>query len=144
MLANSIRDRRLNDWVLRFARVSLGVAFLSAVADRFGFWGDFGTAGVDWGSMARFAQDVKALNPWAPDAAIPVLSWFVTVLEAILGVLLITGPFVRVSALASGLLLMLFAIAMTLFIGPKPPLNYSVFTAAACAFLIAFAPREAE
>jgi len=137
MLEYSIRDRRLNDWAIRFARVSLGVAFLSAVADRFGFWGDFGTAGVDWGSMARFAQDVKALNPWAPDAFIPVLSWFVTVLEVILGIMLISGPYVRLAALLSGVLLSLFALSMALFLGPKFPLNYSVFTAAACALLIA-------
>jgi len=135
--AKVMSDRSVRDWVLRFARVSLGVAFLSAVADRFGFWGDFGTAGVDWGSMARFAQDVKALNPWAPDAANPVLSWFVTVLEAVLGIMLITGPYVRLAPLLSGALLSLFALSMALFLGVKCPLNYSVFTAAACAFLIA-------
>lgn len=123
-------------WGLGLARFALAAAFLSAVADRLGFWGPLETPGVDWGSMARFAQDVKALNPWAPDAFVPALAWFVTALEAVLGILLITGPFVRPVALASGALLLLFALSMTLFLGVKFALNYSVLTAAACAFLV--------
>jgi putative oxidoreductase len=137
------RIAKLVEWTLRFARLALAAAFLSAVADRLGLWGPLETPGVDWGSMPRFYADVAALNPWLPEAMIPALAWFVTIVEAILGVLLITGPYVRASAFASGVLLLAFAIAMTLFLGPKLPLNYSVFTAAACAFLVAFVPPKA-
>ncbi len=37
-----------------FLRLALGLSFLSAVADRFGWWGAFGHPNVAWGSFARF------------------------------------------------------------------------------------------
>ncbi len=37
-----------------FLRLALGLSFLSAVADRFGWWGPFGHPNVAWGSFARF------------------------------------------------------------------------------------------
>lgn len=121
---------------LLFARYALAVAFLSAVADRFGLWGSNQALGVDWGDMHTFQGAVAQLNPWAPEALIPALSWFVTILEAVLGMLLIIGYQLRITALVSAVLLMIFALAMSMFLGIKLPLNYSVFTAAACAFLV--------
>jgi hypothetical protein len=44
---------------------------------------------------------------------------------------------VRPAALASGVLLLTFAVAMTTALGPEAPLSYSVWTAAAGAFLLA-------
>ena len=41
------------------------------------------------------------------------------------------------AALASGVLLLTFAVAMTTALGPEAPLSYSVWTAAAGAFLLA-------
>lgn len=130
------RSSRLLHWSLWFARIALATAFLSAVADRWGVWGPVETIGVDWGSMERFSQDVRALNPWLPGMTILPLAWIVTVLEAILGVVLLTGPFVRLAAFASAALLIVFGVTMGLFLAPKLPLNYSVFTAAACALLV--------
>ena len=43
----------------------------------------------------------------------------------------------RAFALASGLLLTVFAVAMTVALGPEPPLSYSVWSAAAGALLLA-------
>jgi len=43
----------------------------------------------------------------------------------------------RAFAFASGFLLMAFAIAMTVALGPVPPLSLSVWTAVAGAFLFA-------
>ena len=54
-----------------------------------------------------------------------------------LGVALLAGVRVRLAALASGVLLLTFAIAMTTALGPEAPLSYSVWTAAAGAFLLA-------
>jgi len=125
------------DASLWFARLALAAAFLSAVADRFGLWGPVNPPVVDWGSMEGFYPAVAALNPWAPSALIPALAWLVTIVEAVLGVLLIVGFRLRLTALASGVLLAIFALTMTIFLGPKLPLNYSVYTAAACAFLVA-------
>jgi hypothetical protein len=53
-----------------FLRLTLGVTFLTAAADRFGLWGQFGTPNVAWGDFARFAQYTGQLNPWAPAALV--------------------------------------------------------------------------
>jgi len=55
----------------------------------------------------------------------------------LLGVALVLGVFTRVAALLSGWLLLLFAVAMTFALGLKAPLNFSVFSASAGAFLLA-------
>lgn len=137
-------DRHYTFFLL-FARYALAIAFLSAVADRLGLWGPMGTPGVDWGNMENFNGAVAALSPWTPPSLVPALAWFVTILEAVLGVLLIIGYQLRATALVSGALLIIFAVSMALFLGVKPPLNYSVFTAAACAFLVyVFAPATAR
>ena len=39
-----------------FLRLALGATFLTAVGDRFGPWGQFGTTKVAWGDFARFIQ----------------------------------------------------------------------------------------
>jgi hypothetical protein len=66
-----------------------------------------------------------------------VAGWAATVAEIALGVALLVGVRVRLAALASGVLLLTFAIAMTTALGPEAPLSYSVWTAAAGAFLLA-------
>ena len=50
---------------------------------------------------------------------------------------LILGFFTRVAALLSGLTLLLFALTMTFALGIKAPLDLSVFSASAGAFLLA-------
>lgn len=120
-----------------FARATLAAAFLSAVADRLGLWGEKGTPGVDWGSPDAFAANVALLNPWLPGSMVPLVAWGVTIAEVVLAALLITGLFPRWTAVASGALLLVFAFAMAMVLGIKFPLNYSVFTASACALLLA-------
>jgi uncharacterized membrane protein YphA (DoxX/SURF4 family) len=120
-----------------FLRLTLGVTFLTAVADRFGLWGQFGTPNVAWGDFARFAQYTGQLNPWAPAALVPALAWAATTAELVLGVALLLGLFTRWSALLSGILLLLFASGMSMGTGIKSALNASVFSAAAAAFALA-------
>ena len=60
-----------------------------------------------------------------------------TCAETLLGVALVLGVFTRVAAFLSGWLLLLFALSMTFALGLKAPLNFSVFTASAAAFLLA-------
>jgi len=55
----------------------------------------------------------------------------------LLGVALVLGAFTRVAAFLSGWLLLLFALSMTFALGLKAPLNFSVFTGSAAAFLLA-------
>lgn len=131
----SVSCRLLNaaGWLLRIA---LAAGFLSAVADRFGLWGPSGNPGVSWGNMIRFSAYVGKLNWFAPAIVIPLLAWVSTIAETLLAFGLLIGWQLRWFALASALLLLSFAATMTLALGVKPPLDYSVFTAAAAAFLL--------
>jgi hypothetical protein len=61
-----------------------------------------------------------------------------------LGLALILGIFPRPVAWASAALLGLFAVAMTLSLGIKAPLNYSVFADAAAAFVLGAWPVAAR
>lgn len=119
-----------------FLRLTLGASFLSGVADRFGLWGPAGTVNVAWGNFQRFTAYTAQLNPWAPTPTVPALAWVATVAELVLGVALILGVFTRWSALLSGILLLLFALGMTVGSGLKSALNASVFSAAAAAFAL--------
>lgn len=119
-----------------FARLVLAAAYLSACADRFGLWGPSGTPGVDWGSMGGFYSATAVLVPYAPESLIPLVAWVATLLELGLAGLLLAGIQLKWTSLASGILLLVFAISMTMYLGPKFPLNYSVFTASACSLLL--------
>ena len=50
---------------------------------------------------------------------------------------LVVGVWPRIVGVAAGALLLAFALAMTLSFGIKQPLNYSVYSASAAAFLLA-------
>jgi putative oxidoreductase len=132
---------------LILARVALTSAFISAVIDRLGLWGPMGQPGVSWGSMQGFYPHVAKLAPWAPDMTVPALAWFIDILEAVLGILLLAGVQLRRTAWASGVLLLVFAVSMAAFQSLKLALNFSVLSCSACAFLaylVAAAPRIGE
>src|SRR5438046_10325683 len=65
-------------------------------------------------------------------------AWAVTVAETLFGILLIAGFKIRMASVLSGLLLLSFAMGMVTGFGIKTPFDYSVFSAAAAAFLLAF------
>lgn len=119
------------------ARLGLGASFLSAVADRFGVFGPPGAPHVAWGDFAHFVAYTRQLTPLAPTWLVPTLAWGATLAEIGVSVLLLPGLFSRHAALVAGGLLSTFAIAMATSIGIKAPLDYSVFSAAAAAFLVA-------
>jgi uncharacterized membrane protein YphA (DoxX/SURF4 family) len=123
-------------FVVLFLRFSLGTAFLSAVADRFGMWGPPGASNAAWGDFANFTAYTGVINPFVPKSLIPALAWLATILEAVLGLFLLAGFKPRETGFASGLLLLLFALAMCVSVGIKQPLNYSVFSASAAAFAL--------
>ncbi|MGH9434038.1 MAG: hypothetical protein ACRD3T_21120 [Terriglobia bacterium] len=124
-------------WASVYLRLALGAAFLSAVADRFGIWGGPGAHLVAWGNFHNFLVYAAKLNPWLPASWVPAVGWIATLGETAFGIALIVGYRTRIAALLSGLLLLAFAIGMTTGLGIKAPLNYSVFTASAGAFLLA-------
>ena len=127
----------MKDYSSIFLRLALGISFLTAVADRFGLWGSFGQPNVAWGDFSHFVAYPRKLNWFRPSAAIPALAWAATCAEIPLGIALVLGAFTRVAAFLSGWLLLLFALSMTSALGLKAPLNFSVFTGSAAAFLLA-------
>jgi uncharacterized membrane protein YphA (DoxX/SURF4 family) len=120
-----------------YLRLALAAGFLTAVTDRFGLWGPPGAPNVAWGDFRHFLAYTATLNPHLPAAVIPALGWLVTALEVALAVALVIGFRTREAAFAAGVLLLLFALGMAVGTGIKSPLNASVFSASAGAFLLA-------
>jgi len=130
----SLKWRSLGLVVLRWG---LGLGFLSAVADRLGLWGPFGQPNVEWGNFSRFLEYTHLLNWYLPAGMIPSLGVIATSAETLFGLLLLVGWHTRIAALSSGLLLLTFALAMTLALGIKAPLNFAVFTGVGGALVLA-------
>ena len=117
-----------------YARIALGAAFLSGIADRFGlYWG----RNVGYGNFDGFMQYTAKVNSFMPQATIPFLAWVATAGELFFGIALILGIWPRWIALGSALLLALFGIAMAISFGIKSPMDYSVFSASGAAILLA-------
>jgi uncharacterized membrane protein YphA (DoxX/SURF4 family) len=112
-------------------RVSLAAAFLSAVADRFGWWASFGQG--YWGSMSAFADYTHQLVPFASGWLLTVIVWGATATESSLAVLLLVGWRPKLVGAAACLVLIVFGIAMAVSLGMESPLSYSVFSAASAA-----------
>ncbi len=120
-----------NIYIKLFLRVSIAFGFFSAVADRLGMWPKENSAWGDWNS---FLEYTKLINPWFPASFINTAAIIATLAEVLLGLFLILGFKTSLSAKLSGFLLLIFGTAMTLTIGIKAPLDYSVFSAAAAGF----------
>ncbi|MCA9689965.1 MAG: hypothetical protein R3B09_23695 [Nannocystaceae bacterium] len=118
-------------------RVALAASYLSAVADRLGWWGPPGAPGVTWGAWEPFVGFTATLNPYAPAVVVPVLAWVATAAEVVIAVGLLAGWRLRWFAGASGALLVAFALAMASSLGLKAPLDYSVVSAATASFVLA-------
>jgi uncharacterized membrane protein YphA (DoxX/SURF4 family) len=118
--------------VVRIAlRLSLAAGFLSAVADRFGWWAPLGQG--SWGSMGSFADYAHQLVPFAYGWFLTVIVWAATATEVALGVLLLTGWWPKLVGAATCVLLIVFGVAMAVSLGMQSPLSYSVFSAASAA-----------
>lgn len=118
--------------VVRIAlRLSLATAFLSAIADRFGWWEPFGQG--SWGSMGAFTDYAHQLAPFASGWLLNVIVWAATAAEATLAVLLLTGWRPKLVGAATCLVLAVFGVAMAVSLGLESPLSYSVFSAASAA-----------
>ena len=119
-----------------FLRLALGISFLSAVADRFGLWGGHGQPNVSWGNYARFVGYTAKLLWFLPAGMVPAFAIIATAAESVFGILLVLGWKTRITALLSGVLLTVFALTMTMALGVKAPLNFSVFSAAGGALFL--------
>lgn len=139
LAAKYTRTQRFERLGSLYARVALGAAFLSGIADRFGLYTG---RNVGYGDFAGFVAYTAKVNSFMPASTIPFLAWAATAAEFSLGVALILGIWPRWVALASALLLVLFGTAMAISFGIKSPLDYSVFSASAAAVLLALYGSE--
>jgi hypothetical protein len=120
-------------YVKLFLRFALAASFLSAVADRFGIW----PAEISvWGNWENFLAYTQLINPWMPESLIPTLGFLATAAEIAFAFFLLIGFKTELFAKWSGILLLLFAISMTFSTGIKGAFDYSVFSAAGCAFAL--------
>jgi uncharacterized membrane protein YphA (DoxX/SURF4 family) len=120
-----------------FLRLALAAGFLSAVAGRFNLWRKHASVAQAWSSFINYTAEVNSFLPANMIASTAVLA---TVLESLLALMLIAGFKTNYASLGSGILLLLFALAMTYSSGIKEPLDYSVFAASAGAFVLASMP----
>jgi thiosulfate dehydrogenase [quinone] large subunit len=116
--------------LLRFA---IAFSFLSAVADRFGFWSKEISV---WGNWENFLSYTQLINPWFPENLTYIVGTLATIAEIVFALFLIIGLKTELFAKLSGILLMLFALSITFSTGIKGAFDYSVFSAAAAAFAL--------
>lgn len=116
-----------------FLRIALGTALLSAVSDRLGFWG----ANAAWGNWENFEAYTRKLTFFLPPLLSRVSAYAATILETAFGILLIIGFKTRPTANLTGILLLIFALSMSVSLGVKSALDYSVWVGSAAAFLLA-------
>ena len=131
-MLNPSHLRWLAVWLLR---VALAFSFLSAVADRFGLWGQFGS-GAAWGDFGRFTAYTARLLWFLPPSLVWPAAILATAAEVVVAGGLLVGWRLHWWAFAAAALLLSFALAMTGALGVKAPTDYSVWTAAAAAFLL--------
>ena len=117
-------------------RIALGVSFLSAVADRLGILGPFGERNIEWGNWDSFITYTATMMPFLDRPAVNIMGSIASIAEAVIGILLIIGFKTRLAAISSCILTLIFALAMTVFLGIKAPINFSVFTAITASLIL--------
>jgi uncharacterized membrane protein YphA (DoxX/SURF4 family) len=116
-----------------FLRLAISVTMLSAVADRFGFWGENSA----WGNWENFEKYTQQLTFFLPESLSTFSAYAATFLEILFPLMLILGFKTKIAAYGAGFLLLIFALSMTIALGVKVPLDYSVWVGSAAAFLLA-------
>jgi uncharacterized membrane protein YphA (DoxX/SURF4 family) len=91
--------------------------------------------------VPKYEEYVAQLNWFLPARVVSAVGWLATTCEVILAIGLLIGWKLYWVSFAAGLLLTIFAVAMASALGPKSPLDYSVPSAAAAAFLLAVVSR---
>ncbi len=119
-----------------FLRLALGAGFLSAVASRLGLWGKYSSG---WTHFVTYTAEVNSFAPKSFASPTAIVS---TVLESTLGLLLVLGYKTKYAAMGAAVLTLIFACAMAYSSGIKEPLDYSVFSFSAGAWLLATVPES--
>ncbi|WP_027373830.1 MULTISPECIES: DoxX family protein [Chryseobacterium] len=122
-----------NQFPQLFLRLALGLTMLSAVADRFGWWSKENSA---WGNMSSFEDYTRQLTFFLPASLSTFSAYAATFLEILLPVMLILGFKTKIAAYGTSILLLIFALSMSVALGVKAPLNYSVWVGSAASLLL--------
>lgn len=120
-----------------FLRFAIAASFLNASIDRFNdILGILNPEKVYWGNWSNFVAYSAVLMPWFPHWLVVTSAVIATAGEIIFALLLIIGYKTNLIGTLSGVLLLLFAIFMSLTVGLGQALNYSVFSAATAGFAL--------
>ena len=122
-----------------FLRFGIGAGFLSAVADRLGYWPSEISA---WGNWDNFLAYTEMINPIIPKSLIPTMGIFATSAEVLFGLCILIGLKTEMFAKLSGFLMLLFALAIAFSTGIKGAFDYSVFAASGAAFALSVMPDK--
>lgn len=128
-----------NKWIKLFLRFAISAGFISAVADRFGFWSPEVSV---WGNWENFLSYTELINPWIPSSLIPTIGILATAAEVLFAICLILGFKTELFAKLSGILMLLFALSMTFSTGIKGAFDFSVFSASAAAFALSLMNKK--
>lgn len=123
-----------------FLRLALGIGFILPVMDRFGWMGAPGNPTVGWGSWSIFLDYTNSLMPYLSRSLANIMAIIATAGELVFGILLIIGYKIRLAAIGSFLLTLMFALSMLFFANYRAPFNYSVFVVSASGLLLASIP----
>ncbi len=124
-------------WASWLMRVGLGLDFTATTLDRYGIFGPYGTKGVNWGDFQHFIAYTHQVNAFLPASFAPLLAYAANVCEIVLAVALILGICTSLACLATALLLLAYACAMTISFGFTSQFPYAVFLLSAGAWYLA-------
>lgn len=127
-----MKNRKL-DFAQLFMRIGLSLTMLSAVADRFGLWGKYAA----WGNWENFDHYTQELTFFLPTVLSHTSAYIATFFEILFSVCLLLGYKIKWVAYGTSALLLVFALTMSIALGVKAPLDYSVWVGAFAAFLLA-------
>lgn len=113
-------------WLATTLRILIGLNFGLAVCDRFGLLGRYGSPGVSWGDFGHFVAYTRQVNAFLPAGFAPFLAVAATAAEIGLTVTLVLGIAPRLACMGAALLLLAYAIAMTISLGFTSQLYYAV------------------
>jgi uncharacterized membrane protein YphA (DoxX/SURF4 family) len=88
------------------------------------------------GTWQNFENYTKQTTSFLPEFLSIFGAYAATVLETVLALFLILGYKTKITAFATSLLLLMFALSMSITLGIKAPLDYSVWVGSAAAFLL--------
>src|SRR3989337_1383567 len=110
------------DFFQLYLRLAIGIGYLVPSLDRLGVWGTPGGKNISWGDWQHFMEFAGQVMSFLPSPLISLLAVVATIAEIIFGLLLLAGKWTKISAIASGLLALLFAVSMAISFGIVSPL----------------------